>query len=867
MFESNFQNSQSQLDSLNLYQDSIFTAQTHQFPDPFLHLHEQFDADKLAYIIDHFDNFKDLILSSSQSDDNDDRTNYNPLNLLEKYLQRSRHGSINTIFYQSEKRGRMFASGQISLQGMTRTVRHTIASPFYIDIDMKNAHPIILKFLCDKDNVPCPYLNQYIENRETLLANVGLERDAAKNLYLSLTNGGNKDYRKVESPNRHLKGYKKEMHQLHQHFATENPILFEQVKQKRILKNKDYNHEAALTNVLLCDVENEILMAMYNFFGKPKSAVLCFDGIMLPKNGDNHYDLGGCVTHVKQTIGIDIELSLKPMNEILPLPDNIPSYQYPSLEYYGDFVKLVELQRISFDWVNEWSYNSLILIENGGNPFFLTKNQKIEEFRSSPCGDRPSPITRDEWLPKKLPDVKESLKVCCNIRNPFYHSSVAAKYQNNIKNSNPKKAYNELSQLEKIQIQPYSYTTLGCNSSHGLGYLSDLMDYRKIQCFNNVIFFPFLSKKGVPSLPGSFNLFTGFPLEKTATISDTTDQLTFEDSKFYKHLQSEFFNNDIGELNHFLDHMADIIQDPANIKGTGHLFYSQQGTGKGLLGKFVSKMLGPSNVVSIINTDIYFDKNFNSDRANKLLKIFEEVSEKGSAFKNHNRLKGEQTSPRERIENKGVDAFTTLHCARFWFFTNNENSLYIESDDRRQTMHKINNRKANDYDYFKPLWEEIEDPNFLHSAFQFLANRQYDMKNVLNSYDTPYKREQKIVNVPNGIKFMIDYVQSTYDKVEDRNQKLESLVLRQAYKKWCENRGCPYHLESFHTQIHKLGIDKPKQVRVKGVKHKCYGLNTASLEVKIREYLKDLSWTFDFGEETNDEIIAPTFTILLEDSL
>jgi hypothetical protein len=45
----------------------------------------------------------------------------------------------------------------------------------------------------------------------------------------------------------------------------------------------------------------------------------------------------------------------------------------------------------------------------------------------------------------------------------------------------------------------------------------------------------------------------------------------------------------------------------------------------------MSKLLGVSNIISIINTDTYFDKNFNSDISNKLLKVFEEVSEKGSA--------------------------------------------------------------------------------------------------------------------------------------------------------------------------------------------------------------------------------------------
>lgn len=61
----------------------------------------------------------------------------------------------------------MFARGSLSLQCMFREVRNTIARDYYHDVDMANAHPVILRQFCDKLGIPCPVLASYIERRDT----------------------------------------------------------------------------------------------------------------------------------------------------------------------------------------------------------------------------------------------------------------------------------------------------------------------------------------------------------------------------------------------------------------------------------------------------------------------------------------------------------------------------------------------------------------------------------------------------------------------------------------------------------------------------------------------------------------------------
>ena len=820
----------------------------------FLSCEETFNADYLNYIVKNFEEFKPLLRWRERYDVID------PFKIIKKYLHRSRYGNVRVYYKQNDGKGRFCAIGSMSLQTIPREIRQTICKDYYIDIDMCNAHPIILEWLCKKNGFECKELTNYINNRDELLKKVKFNgvytKDRAKQVYLALTNGGVKDYQEcdsikekdihdIETLNDDLTRYKNEMIRLHRLFSQTDPQEFEKVKEKRKKANKDFNHEAGFMNTLLCDMENTLLMEIYKFFGKPKNAVLCFDGIMLRNNQE--YDIDSCTEHIIKKFDMPLfKLSVKDMTEFIDMSKyNIPKYEYFRLDYYADFRHLVKQDEVYEEWLEEWVNNSIKLIENDGKQYFITRNKRVVVF-----SDKTQEI-RDEWKPIKTEEIEKSLKVKIKTKNIYYDYHFQQKYKE------MKKKEKDALNISKEKINKltnwYSYTTLGISSVKlGNGYLSYLMEERKIDSYNSTDFYPLLQRLEKLPLEDTFNLFTKFPFED----QEIKQNINFEDSLLCKHLREDFFNNDEKELNHFLDHIADIIQDPARIKGTSHLFYSPQGCGKGLLFKFMSKILGISNVISIINTETYFDKNFNSDVGNKLLKVFEEVSEKGSAFKNHNRLKGEQTSETERIEPKGIDPYYNRHCARFWYFTNNENSLYIENDDRRHTLHRISAKHQNNYDYFKPIWDEIKDVEFLKNAFEYFATRKYNEKNVMNSYTTQYKKEQKDANLPNGIKFILDFVNKEFNKIEDKDIKITSETLKDRYKLYCADIGMKYHVNTLNTQIRKIGISEPKQLRFKyddgsSKKKFCYKINTWKLQEEMRRFLQDDNYMLN---SANDEI-------------
>ena len=799
----------------------------------FMKTTETFNANKLKYIVEHFEEYKDQLRPSVFEDDA-----YNPLAIAKNYLDKSIDGVINVDYRQNKGVGRFCAVKSLSLQNLIREIRHTISDGYYVDIDMKNAHPVILEYLCKKEGFACDFLHTYILEREKLLKDLKIDREKGKQVYLAITNGGIGDYLSLEVKTRHLMGYRDEMLKLHKNFSLKYPEEFKKVAERRKKAGKDYNHEAGFMNVLLCDMENKILMCMYDYFEKPENCVLCFDGIML--DAKKEYDIKGCEKYIKDKLGIDIQLSFKPFDNCLKIPENIPEHKSIRLNYYTDFRNIIKQDNIYLEWVERWAENSLVLIENDGKPFYLTRNKRVIMF-----SDKTKEI-RDEWKPVKIEDIEKSLKIKCNIINPYYDYEFHQKYLK-LKPKERKELGMTKEELNK-KINKYIYGTLGnSNVRYGEGFLTHIMEERKIRSYNNIDFYPFLSRNGKPELEDCFNKFTEYPLEH---VDIDYKNINFEESKLFKHLKTDFFRNNKDELNHFLDHIADLIQDPARIKGTSHLFYSPQGCGKGLLLKFMTKLLGCANVVSIINTDIYFDKNFNTDISNKLLKVFEEVSEKGSAFKNHNRLKGEQTSDTERVEPKGVDAYILRHCARFWYFTNNENSLYIENDDRRHTLHNISGKHANNYEYFKPIWDEIKNEKFLKSAFEYFSNRQYEEKNVMNAFTTQYKKEQKHSNLPKGIKFILHYISENIETIEDKDYKITSAYLKDKFRTYCDLQGTKYQVGALNTQIKKIGILEPRQLKIKdasGVSRKkfCYIINPQEIQNNMRKFLNDDEFNLD----------------------
>lgn len=175
--------------------------------------------------------------------------------------------------------GRLFASS-VSLQSMPREIRNALAFGKYYDIDMKNAHPVLLAQYCKKNNIRCDIVDKYIANREDILNEISKQNnitlEEGKFVILSILNGGVCEDIKGEF----IDLFKKEMKDIHNMMCKINIEEYKKVKSR-----KDWNKEGTLVNVILCKLEHQLLMnAVYFMRSKGYNVdALVFDGFMVRK--------------------------------------------------------------------------------------------------------------------------------------------------------------------------------------------------------------------------------------------------------------------------------------------------------------------------------------------------------------------------------------------------------------------------------------------------------------------------------------------------------------------------------------------------------------------------------------------------------
>ena len=119
-------------------------------------------------------------------------------NTLLRYKQHMCNGfvPVNYLFSKNAGNfGRLYAENSLSLQNFKKSIRHALAKDIYLDIDMVNAHPVLLSQYCDKKNINCKILKDYVDNRDKWLEEImsfhNCSHDCAKKLVLKLCYLGN----------------------------------------------------------------------------------------------------------------------------------------------------------------------------------------------------------------------------------------------------------------------------------------------------------------------------------------------------------------------------------------------------------------------------------------------------------------------------------------------------------------------------------------------------------------------------------------------------------------------------------------------------------------------------------------------------
>jgi hypothetical protein len=131
-----------------------------------MELIEKYDIKKLYFLKDmDIDIFKNYNKCKNKNDRiNEYKKLQNFINLNIKT-----NGKTKKIYTYNDEifNGRLYSSN--SIQSLSKEFRGFLIKDNTTDIDIKNTSPTILRYLCHINNIQCPNLSYYVDNREEIL--------------------------------------------------------------------------------------------------------------------------------------------------------------------------------------------------------------------------------------------------------------------------------------------------------------------------------------------------------------------------------------------------------------------------------------------------------------------------------------------------------------------------------------------------------------------------------------------------------------------------------------------------------------------------------------------------------------------------
>lgn len=252
-------------------------------------------------------------------------------NLLRNYCTEMIHNNytrLSTYHYSGNKiNGRLFLKDKMGLQRIWAKFRGVLSDGITRDIDMFNAHPVLLAFICKLHKIECPKLNRYIHTRQECFADLyktdKIVAADAKILFIKSINSCNPvdTFKKKTIKDSFFISYDQEMKAIQSKLCTIYKDLYNELK-----KTKPNNAEGSLVNHLLCIKENELLqkiMTAIKTYYKP--SVPMFDGLMFFNNHDSGITDDALIELLNTvTLAEGITWSFKPHNcEIKEILDNL----------------------------------------------------------------------------------------------------------------------------------------------------------------------------------------------------------------------------------------------------------------------------------------------------------------------------------------------------------------------------------------------------------------------------------------------------------------------------------------------------------------------------------------------------------------
>jgi len=432
-----------------------------------------------------------------------------------------------------------------------------------------------------------------------------------------------------------------------------NAISNDNPKYVEYFRNKGkHNPNASTASLYFQHMEHKVLETIFNSLVKANmiskvqgsgrniyNCVLCFDGIMIPKNNLPEETLKAHLTKLEESIKTRLHLSLK-----LEIKPQTEGYSVDTLLSKTDNLNEPEVRPVS-------RFNVKTALSR------IPDLSSIQE-------------ELDKIDPKNKREVKKITSkgdiISYNAIKEYFEDHFIYLTDNNaILNIRP-----ETTELYKASSSDLQITFCPLKLMSGCPFFKKWLDDPDKRSYSTTDFFP----PPMRTQTGIFNTFREFSIQSVPYTKPKCPKL------YKQHIQL-LTGNDTEGTEYILNYLAHLVQKPGERPLVALLFKSRQGVGKNLFfGKIGSRLLGEHYYKEIETLDSIFG-NFTSIQ-NQLLVVIDELSGK-EAFSQNNRIKQLVTSEKIKVNEKYKPTYSTNNFGRYVFFSNENTPVKIELSDRR----------------------------------------------------------------------------------------------------------------------------------------------------------------------------------------
>lgn len=575
--------------------------------------------------------------------------NYNADN-YKKYLKRcNKKGIVKTKYIKKNKEknfGRYYTDN-FSIQLFPKEVRKYISGSYYYDIDMVNAHPVIIYNLFKKYNIQTTFIKDYVEDRDGFIKKSFL-RD--KNSIFTIINNANLNARYKSTIVRYF--HDNLYNWFTKHIYNNNKTFYNQFK-----KESSDNFMGVCLSWYLHEQENNILMSMLDFFQSKniKPSILMFDGLMISNTYNiNEEILIECEKYIKENIEFDIKLKLKPTetNWIPTFEDENDSDDDDDEKCdYDDDYKMEQSRKL---FANAFEED----IDNDGGKKYIKNDIKF-----------------NKWM-------KYMNKYLCLYQRPHTYG-----FRYNINDNYEFYKSHEIKEIittVKVNwsISPLCLFSMWNKEDDRLRFIKkDFIIWDKDPDFYN-------------EKIDNIYIRPEYEIVSNDLVMDKCGMI-------FTYIKEIICNNNIDLYNFTLQYISNMI-----IYGKTKIAYilmGQMGTGKNTFYYLLKELVGDKYSMLTCDKDRITSR-FNSDLQNKIIICLDEVdNDVGNKHSFNSKMKNNISESEQVYEQKNINSMMGKNSTNYMSLTNNFNPANVPEGNRRYVVTHISSKYKQNYNFFKSL--------------------------------------------------------------------------------------------------------------------------------------------------------------------